>query len=133
MFTAATQEELDAFWTVLLAVDKEFHLHYTDSIGAKDLSPHLAEFLAHCYRQRHYYFDTLKCRKSDCKLCLPQQLLATEFTKSGHLPDPVPGTDDHYKPLVKFSIQQKHKSIIHLPNTKLTKKSPCHSTPVFDT
>ena len=30
VFTAATQEELDAFWTVLLAVDKEFHLRYTD-------------------------------------------------------------------------------------------------------
>ena len=98
VFTAATQEELDAFWIVLLAVDNEFHLRYTDSICAKYLTPHLAEFLAHCCRQRHYLFDILKCGKSDCRLCLPPQLPATEFAKLGHLPDPVPGTDDHYKP-----------------------------------
>ena len=130
VFTAATQEELDAFWTVLLAVDKEFHLCYTDSICAKDLTPQLAEFLAHCCRQRHYFFDILKCRKSDCRLCLPPQLPATEFTKLGHLPDSIPGTDDHYKP---FSIQQQQKSIVHLPSTKLAKRSPCHSTPLFNT
>ena len=32
VFTAAIQEKLDAFWTILLAVDKEFHICYTDSI-----------------------------------------------------------------------------------------------------
>ena len=95
VFTAATQEELDAFWTVLLAVDKEFHLRYTDSICAKDLTPQLAEFLAHCCRQRHYFF---KVRKVRLQIMPASQLPATEFAKLGHLPDPVPGTDDHYKP-----------------------------------
>ena len=65
VFTAATQEELDTFWTSLLAVDAEFQLRYTDSISAKDVRPCLAEFLAHCCRQRHYFFDILKCGKSD--------------------------------------------------------------------
>ena len=60
VFTAATQEELDAFWTSQLAVDAEFQRQCTDSISAKDFSPRLAEFLAHWCRQRHYFFDILK-------------------------------------------------------------------------
>ena len=35
---------------------------------------------------------------ADCRLCLPPQLPATEFAKLGHFPDPIPDTDDHYKP-----------------------------------
>ena len=67
----------------------------TPLICAKDLTPHLAEFLALLQAN---FFDILKCGKSDCILCMLPQLPVTEFGKLGHLPDPVPGTDDHYKP-----------------------------------
>ena len=55
VFTAATQEELDAIWSVFLAIYKEFHLIYTDSICIEHLGPHLVEFLALCWRQRHCF------------------------------------------------------------------------------
>ena len=106
-----SQQPLRKNWTVLLAVDKEFHLRYTDSICAKDLSPHLAEFLAHCCRQRHYFFDILKCGKSDCKLhnCLP--LSSLNWGISLTLFQALMITISH---LVKFSVQQQQKRIVHL-------------------
>ena len=116
VFTAATQEELDTFWTSLLAVDAEFQLRYIDSISAKDVRPCLAEFLAHCCRQRHYFFDILKCGKSDCRMCLPPNLPTTEFAKLRHLPDPVPGTDGHYKPFAEVFKTMTTEE--HRPSTK---------------
>ena len=37
VFTAASAGELDAFWTALLAIDKEFRLNHSDKVSAKDL------------------------------------------------------------------------------------------------
>ena len=97
VFSAASASEMDDFWTAVLAIDVEFKLYYSTKISAKDLTPALAEFFGHCCRQRHYFFDILKCGSSDCMICKPPRLSPAEFSKLGHLPDPTPGTEGHYK------------------------------------
>ena len=57
----------------------------------------LSEFIAHCCRQRHYFFDILKCGKTECSLCKPPRLPQSEFQKLDHLPDPVMDMNNHYK------------------------------------
>lgn len=98
LFSSATEEEMSDMWTALLAIDQEFHQDYSDKVSAKDLPHSLTSFISHCCKQRHYFFDILKCGKSDCTVCLPVRLPDTEFGKLDHLPDPVPGTEGHYKP-----------------------------------
>ena len=98
IFTAATQDELDELWTSLAVIDKEFQVRHNEKINAKNLSKGVAEFLSHCCRERHYFFDILKCGKSQCSICSPPRLPVTDFAKLGHLPDPLPGNDGHYKP-----------------------------------
>ena len=97
VFTAASAGELDAFWTALLAIDKEFRLNHSDKVSAKDLTPLLNQFFTHCCRQRHYFFDILKCGDPDCNICKPPRLPPDIFSKLGHLPDPIPGDDGHYQ------------------------------------
>ena len=97
VFTAAPQYELDALWTTILAIDKEFRVNHTDKVSAKDLTESLRNFMSHCCVQRHYFFDILKCGDEDCEVCLPPRLPPSEFEKLHHLPDPHPSTDDHYK------------------------------------
>ena len=48
----------------------------------------------------NYFFDTIKCSEADCNICLPPRLAPEVFVKLNHLPDPVPGSEGHYK---KFS------------------------------
>ena len=98
IFTAATQDELDELWTSLFVIDKEFQVRHNKKINAKNLSHGVAEFLSHCCRERHYFFDILKCRKSQCSICSPPRLPVTNFANLGHLPDPLPGNDGYYKP-----------------------------------
>ena len=99
-FTAASSEELDDLWTTLLSIDEGFAFTRTDKFSAKELSSKLVKFIEHCCVQRHNFFDILKCGDSDCNICLPPRLSPEVFVKLDHLPDPVPGPEDHYK---KFS------------------------------
>ena len=97
VFTAATASELDSFWIALLAVDKEFKLTHSDKVSAKDVTPPLSQFFNHCCHQRHYFFDILKCGDIECTVCKPPRLPSNVFSKLGHLPNPIPGDDGHYK------------------------------------
>lgn len=55
LFIAATDEEMDDFWTTLVALDSEFDRGRQDKITAKDLGRVLSEFNAHSCRQSHYF------------------------------------------------------------------------------
>lgn len=66
-------------------------------MSAKDLTPYLNQFFTHCCHQRHYFFDILKCGDPHCTICKPPRLPRNIFSKLGHLPDPIPGDDGHYK------------------------------------
>ena len=97
VFSAATNDELDDLWTSILSIDQEFPYSRSDKFSAKDLTSQLVEFMSHCCKQRHYYFDILKCGKRECKICLQTRLPADVFKGLAHLPDPVPGSEGHYK------------------------------------
>ena len=59
--------------------------------------PKLAQYLSHCARERTYFLSLKKCGKQDCNICKPPRLNEQDFKRLNHLPDPTPGTDDHYK------------------------------------
>lgn len=120
VFTAASPSELDEFWTALLSLDSTFQLKHSSKVCAKDLTPSLVEFFTHCCRERHYFFDILKCGEQDCTTCKPPRLPLPEFSKLGHLPDPLPGEGDHYK-----AFDDVFKTVTteeHRPSTKRSKK-----------
>ena len=97
VFMAASDDELNDLWTSILSIDQEFSLSKEDKVSAKDLPLNLTNFISHCCKQRHYFFDILKCGKDDCEVCLPPRLPTDVFRKLNHLPDPVPGSEGHYK------------------------------------
>lgn len=81
----------------MLAIEQEMSLkHGIDNIKAKDLSPALADSMAHSH---HNFF--LEVWKTECLLCMPPRLLTSEFSKLSHLPDSTPGIDGHYKSFQK--------------------------------
>ena len=98
VFSAASEAEIESLWNSLLAIDHEMRLRHDVKIAAKDLSLALANFMEHCCKKCHYFCDILKCGKPECMLCKPLRLPSSELSKLGHLPDPTPGTDGHYKP-----------------------------------
>ena len=53
--------------------------------------------LSHCARERIYFVSLKKCGSQDCIICIPPRLNDQDFRRLNHLPDPIPGTDDHYK------------------------------------
>ena len=61
--------------------------------------PELAQYLSHCARERTNFVSLKKCGSRDCIICKPPLLNDEDFKRLNHLPDPIPGTDDHYKEL----------------------------------
>lgn len=97
VFIAATPAETNDLWTALLSIDAHFPLAHSSKCSAKDLISQLSKFVAHCCRERHYFFDVLKCGASECEVCNQPRLPVSVFMSLRHLPDPMPGVDDHYK------------------------------------
>ena len=93
MFTSASAEELEQFCSSLHCFDDSL----TMSIKKAQIGqyPRLQAFLQHCCRERHYFFDILKCGKPDCGICKPVRLPKEVFQQLHHLPDPTPGPDGH--------------------------------------
>ena len=60
VFTAATENELNEFWTSLSAFDEEFHLGHDDKVNATNFNPDVKEFLSLLQREALFQFDILK-------------------------------------------------------------------------
>ena len=61
--------------------------------------PKLTQYLAHCCRQRTYFFSVKKCGSQNCKICLTPRSSTQDFERLGDLPDLTPSSDNlHYKP-----------------------------------
>lgn len=116
VFIAATPAEISDLWTALLSIDTHFSLAHSIKCSAKDLTSRLSEFMTHCCRERHYFFDVLKCGASECQVCNPPKLPESVFTSLRHLPDPTPGVDDHYKPFLE--VFEKETTEEHRPSIK---------------
>ena len=57
VFAATPKQEMEEFWSVLMALDSTLTFNYCDKVSAKNLSHHtLSEFIGHCCRQRHCIF-----------------------------------------------------------------------------
>ena len=68
--------------------------------------PKLTQYLAHCCRQRTYFFSVKKCGSQNCEICWPPRSSALDFERLGHLPDLTPSSDDlHYKPFCDDIIE----------------------------
>ena len=116
MFIAATPAETNDFWTALLSIDAHFPLAHSSKCSAKDLTSQLSKFVAHCCRERHYFFDVLKCGASECEVCNPPRLPVSVFMSLRPLPDPMPGVDDHYKPFSE--VFERETTEEHRPSLK---------------
>ena len=94
IFTSITSQELDTFCTALLV----FHATLDVSIkkGQVDQYTRLQAFIQHCCHQRHYFFDILKCGKSDYDICRPVRLPAAVFQQLNHLPDSTLSADGYF-------------------------------------
>ena len=95
---SALPSEIESLWSSLLLVDASFDLQPSDKLSQKSLTPALKEFMSHCCRERHYFFEIKKCGETECTICFPVRLPSEEFQKVKPLPDPVLKDDGHYKP-----------------------------------
>ena len=96
-FASASPNELDDFWSAIIAIDAT--LHNRNAVYRQEtMNQHqqVLEFIKHCCQASHYGFDILKCGKSSCKLCSPVRLPQSIFENLHHMPHPVPGDDGHY-------------------------------------
>ena len=68
-----------------------------DTITEFSQHPELAQYLSHCARERTYFVSLKNCGSQDCIICKSSRLNNQDFRCLNQLPDPIPGTDDHYK------------------------------------
>ena len=96
-FSSATLEEIKAMWDTLGSMDST--ITADEKLVKKSLSTHtkLKEFIEHCCLQRHYSFQIKKCGQPTCDICRPPRLPPDVFDEVKYLPDPMSGTDGHYK------------------------------------
>ena len=59
--------------------------------------PELVQYQSHCTWERTYFVSLKNFGSQDCIICKPPRLNNQGFTRWNHLPDPIPGTVDHYK------------------------------------
>ena len=95
-YEAATMEEIEEFWSVLLLIDTTLTMNdTTKKLVSK--KPALCAFLEHCCIARHYSFQVKKCGIPTCNICKPVRMNADIFSTLHYLPDPIPDSDEHYK------------------------------------
>ena len=124
LYDAATEEEIDEFWAVLLQIDKTLT---RENLTKKNVQakPDVCEFMKHCCRIRHYSFQVRKCGKPGCFICRPVRMETSVFDSLHFLPDPVPGEDDHYK--LFSEVYGSETTEQHRPSLQDTRKTAVQS------
>ena len=97
VFDAATADEIECFWEVLLLVDSLLRVEDTTQKAIKS-KVQLKAFLDHCCEFRHYSFQVKKCGLPTCGVCKPVRLDSKRFDTLHFLPSPTPTDDGHYQP-----------------------------------
>ena len=92
-YEAATMEEIEEFWSVLLLIDTTLTMDDT----TKKLVSKKPAFLEHCCIARHYSFQVKKCGIPTCNICKPVRMNADIFSTLHYIPDLIPDSDEHYK------------------------------------
>ena len=120
VYKAATKEEIEEFWSVLLLVDTTLtKVDTTKQQIAK--KPDLCTFLKHCCQTRHYSFQIKKCGMCSCTMCKPVRMNMDVFSTLHFLPDPIPNDDGHYKNL--FDVYGQKTGEQHRPSLQATRKN----------
>ena len=83
----ASDRDIDELFKSLI-LDKSITPY--DCVDDLRKRPKLTQYLAHCCRQRTYFFSVKRCGSQNCQICLPPQSSAKVFERLGHLPDPTP-------------------------------------------
>ena len=96
VFESASEQEIEAFWEVLLSVDDCLQMTDTTQTALKDKTK-LHELIKHCCQVRKYLFCVKKCGSPECTLCKPVRMDPELFKSIHFLPDPLIGEDNHYK------------------------------------
>lgn len=96
LFESATEQEIEAFWEVLLSVDDWLQITDTTKTALKDKTK-LHEFIKHCCQVRKYSFCVKKCGSPECTLCKTVRMDPELFKSVHFLPNPLIGEDNHYK------------------------------------
>ena len=124
LYDAATKEEMEEFWSVLLLIDDSL----TESNPTKktlQTKSKILDFMKHCCRVRHYSFQVKKCGTPSCSICKPVRMNQELFKQLHFLPDPVPGNDDHYKGFPE--VYGSSTSGEHRPSLQSSRKSAIQS------
>ena len=71
LHSSALEAGIDDLWGFITEIEPLFQS--SDKLQKASLisKPRLAEFIDHCCRRRHYYFEILKCGEESCVLCRP--------------------------------------------------------------
>jgi len=99
VFSSASEEEIKQMFSNLL--DKvDTSLDYDAKFNKEYLQHHpaIVSFMQHCCQSRHYSFCIKKCGDPSCTMCKPVRLASNVFEMLRFIPDPVPGSDNHYLP-----------------------------------
>ncbi|KAK6182622.1 hypothetical protein SNE40_010264 [Patella caerulea] len=93
-YDAVSKADIECLWEKALLIDPN-QLQMTHMKKYKDLQTFIE---VHC-RERNYTFSIKKCVENPCGFCLahPPTLPESVFSSVYWLPDPVPGSEGHYK------------------------------------
>lgn len=96
LYDAASDDEIQSFWEILLQIESNLQLTDTTKTAIADKADLLA-YMKHCCKIQHYSFQIKKCRVENCTMCKPIRMQPEVFANLHFLPDPVPEGDGHYK------------------------------------
>ncbi len=118
IFESASDDDILNFWELLQTVDSTLTRDDTTKKNIKNKDD-LKSFFDHCCQARHYSFSIKKCGEDSCAICKPVRMPKEEFEKLKHLPDPMIGENEHYKPFEEvFGTTTTEKDRPSLSNSK---------------
>ena len=91
----SSDEQIERLWEILQTIEPLLCMGDTTKKDIKDKES-IRKFIAHCCVRRHYFFSIKKCGEHACDICKPPRMSEEDFRRIKHLPDPMPGQDDHY-------------------------------------
>ena len=98
MDVAASDQEINDWWSQLKEIDGEFELGHSDKIPQMKSNKRFGGIFEALLSGKALFLEIKKCGKNACSICKPPRLPPETFTKLQHFPDPIPKGDGYYKP-----------------------------------
>jgi hypothetical protein len=126
-YDPADDDEIEAFWEILLQIEETMTMSDTTKKSIK--SKQDLNFIQHCCVATHYSFQIKKCGKADCKICKPVRMDPDVFSSLHYLPLPVPSSDDHYKSFEEVYGESEASSEKYRPSLQQKKRKASTFSP----